>query len=411
MEVCAEHGSEVDVSIEPVVEMYEEPNVEASTAVEVSAEHGSEVEASIEPVVEMCEEPDVAVSTEPVAEPEQEQQTPEEQPLADEIGSADEQLFEEIEQDEVDEDESELIGIDREDCNDSNHDYVYQEIEIKEEELDIEPDDDQSVHLDDDPIMGMPFPMKNDDESDGDLVEPMVQTRAQRKRSTSETDTADEGEDSNAPNHISEHAYHATPRTKPKPKPKRVKKKVKKSIQIATSPYMPRNVRGYLSTKNSMHHCLECYGKFFSMVAYLKHRKRHPKQPNFPLQCRYCPTRFRVHRDMMPHLLTHSKLERLTCPICPTMVHSAYSLVSHMQTHKNPAENYYFKCVTCSVRFSSCKQLEEHNLVSHPKHTTEKPKLSRTVHVCFHCGKVESTWPELLVSADLSWVSTTWKNP
>ncbi|XP_065086226.1 zinc finger Y-chromosomal protein-like [Ochlerotatus camptorhynchus] len=383
--------------LEPATET---PAEELESAVD---QQESAVEALIEPVAEAYEEqePYVEASTEPVAELEQEQQSPEAQHLVDDIDFVDEQLFEEIRQDEVNENDGELIGIDREDCDDSNHDYLYQEIEIKEEELDIEPDDDQTVHLDDDPIMGMPFPMKDDYETDEDLVEPMVQIRdgtqrrRHRKHSTSETDTADEGEDCNAPYHIAEHAYHAPPR--PKAKPKKVKKKVSKSIPIATSPYMPRNVRGFLSTKNSMHHCLECYGKFFSMVSFLKHRKRHPKQPNFPHQCRYCPTRFRVHRDMMPHLLTHSKLEHLTCPICPTQVHSAFALVNHMQIHKNPAENYYFKCVTCSVRFSSCKQLEEHNLVSHPQYTTENQKLSRTVHVCFHCGKVESTWPELLL--------------
>ncbi|XP_029726443.2 zinc finger X-chromosomal protein isoform X3 [Aedes albopictus] len=326
------------------------------------------------------------------------------------------EMFEEIEPDEENADGGETIGIEREDHDETFVENFCGEVEIKEEEPEIEQEEEQS-YLEDDPIMGMPVPIKYED-SDNDDVQPMVQikdnTRKQgkKKQSSSDTETADEGDDCEVvlvTSPIGEHAYHASPAVPSRVQPKRKVTK-KKTLPAAVSPYMARNVRNFLHTKNSTHTCLECQGQFFSVVQYLKHRKRHPKVKNFPYQCRYCPSRFRLHRDMLPHLLTHSKLEKFTCPMCPVQIYSAHKLVTHMQVHRSsPKENYYFKCVTCSVRFSKCKQLEDHNLVSHPKfvngvpvhppgriHVTPKNR-TRTVHVCFHCGKVEGTWPELLV--------------
>ncbi|XP_062553244.1 zinc finger Y-chromosomal protein-like isoform X2 [Armigeres subalbatus] len=374
---------------------------------------GLEAEKESAEATEREEHTELEVRTEHTEEvnSEHNQQNTVEEHLDDADSTVCEEMFEEIEQNDAIDVDDELIGIDREDSGDMFLGNFCGEVEIKEEEVEIEPEDDQNL-LDDDPIMEMPAPIK-DEELEDNVVGPTAEigenaSRKKKKgRSSSETDTADEGEEREA-NRIGEHAYHAPPSVvKQQPKKQIVKKKLR---PIASLPNIAQNVRNFLHTKNSTHTCLECHGQFFSIVEYLKHRKRHPKVGNLPYQCRYCPSRFRLYRDMLPHLLTHSKLEKFSCPMCPAQVYSAHKLVSHLQVHRtSPKENYYFKCVTCSVRFSKCKQLEEHNLISHPKFVNgvqvqptnraniEQRNATRTVHVCFHCGKVEGTWPELLI--------------
>ncbi|XP_021696021.1 zinc finger X-chromosomal protein isoform X1 [Aedes aegypti] len=405
-----EVDSENDTSMNEETTDITEPAAMVETLLEPENDESEPTEHDKAPDKDVQSEP--AEEAEHTAEGQEQEQTVVEIP--DDNSSFSCEMFEEIGPDEEPANGSELIGIDREDHGESVVENFCGEIEIKEEEPEIEQDEFQSF-MEDDPIMGMPAPIKYED-SDENSELPMVQIKdnthrkGKKKQSSSETDTADEGDDfvTLVTSPIGEHAYHASPVVHPKPL---LRKKIKKKPQVsAVSPYMARNVRNFLYTKNSTHTCLECQGQFFSIIQYLKHRKRHPKVENFPYQCRYCPSRFRLHRDMQPHLLTHSKLEKFTCPMCPTQVYSAHKLVNHMQVHRsNPKENYYFKCVTCSVRFSKCKQLEDHNLISHPKFVNGVPvqpivkqgfepkNRTRTVHVCFHCGKVESTWPELLI--------------
>ncbi|XP_058464992.1 myoneurin-like [Malaya genurostris] len=257
-------------------------------------------------------------------------------------------------------------------AHDSNHSSESPEslVEIKQEiEIDVED-----------------IEMSNEEE---DMEDPIACDRVDA--SDSRIEAANDGEDSKdseetlsadeTAQHISDHAYY---QKKSEAIPSVVKRqKVEKTVR-------PQNVLGLLRTQKSLHLCLECGERFKSMFTYLKHLKTHTRFRENHLSCQYCAQKFPLDRDLHNHLMCHTKLEAFTCCVCQIKVYSAGQYFNHLDIHRLP--NVYYKCNICTLRFSSCKQLDSHMLIDHPRQKLIEKSFARTVYICFLCGWVERSW-------------------
>ncbi|XP_055606980.1 zinc finger protein 629 [Uranotaenia lowii] len=217
----------------------------------------------------------------------------------------------------------------------------------------------------------------------------------------------DDGDGEVTPSDWNEHAYtkpeQRETRSRPLRQPLQQKHIVPRApIQIKTvrtineklSP--PVNVKCLLRTENSLYNCLECKQSYKTMDLFLKHRTKHLLNRRLPISCQYCTRKFAQRSDLSKHQMSHTKLELLKCPLCELKFFSATNLATHMESHKIP-DNLY-RCTICWMRFSGIKQLAAHQRVEHSTQVaTITPHRTRTVYVCFFCGKVEEAWTNLLI--------------
>ncbi|XP_058836704.1 zinc finger Y-chromosomal protein-like isoform X2 [Topomyia yanbarensis] len=268
--------------------------------------------------------------------------------------------------------------------NPENQEASEEVSEIKEEEIEIQASDFSSGLEDQakDPIASEPTDA-NEDETE-------VIDDGESTNSSEETLSADE-----TAQHISDHAYH---QKQAETKKLKVAKRNIAKLNVAKSKerihdqkqVLPQNIQGLLRTHKSLHLCLECGERFKSMFTYLKHHSNHTHSKENYLSCQYCAQKFQFEADRQNHLMCHTKLEAFTCCVCNFKVYSAGQYFNHLDIHRLP--NIYYKCKICTLRFSSCKQLDAHLLAIHPLQNVINKNLARTVYICFHCGWIEKTW-------------------
>jgi len=88
-----------------------------------------------------------------------------------------------------------------------------------------------------------------------------------------------------------------------------------------------------------------------------------------PFACEECGKRFGRQDSLVKHRLTHTKEKNYVCEFCSRPFSQSSNLIKHRKTkHLDVArESYRFKCIECSGRYYSRKELAKHIKISHDK--------------------------------------------
>uniref|UniRef100_A0A8D8EZJ6 Zinc finger protein 366 n=1 Tax=Culex pipiens TaxID=7175 RepID=A0A8D8EZJ6_CULPI len=269
----------------------------------------------------------------------------------------------------ADEEEASLV------CDEVDlRDVLSTEIEIKEEEVEL--DEGTFLPADDtpDPIGG--DAARYDDSETGastasadeavrkEALE--FQSRKRRvKKSGSSTESADEV------------GGRKKRRAKPAMTVKRKRRKPKFDGLV-----MPRFVPGMMVQRSKKYLCLECGQQLDSIFRFATHTKRWhlAALPRYPHCCFYCPRKFRGKRALHRHLLIHSRLEPLRCPICRGTYHSAFGMANHLEIHKAEA-----------LTVQKNPEVTQQNF----KNSIYSKNVTPLDNVCFVCGATEASEDDL----------------